>query len=1215
MGLVLDRLELRQLAILALGAGLLGAPPLAFARPEGAASLALLLPLLAVPLVVAQHLLLRRSVLRPVLEAAREDHDRLAASEARFATAAEAIPDGLAIFDAEERLVYYNRHYPELLAEPYRATLELGQPIDRWVERARAVGPIYHPEMGEDFLERRLALKKLPSADHEHRLADGRWMRVRERRMENGGRILLVTDISEARAQAAALEASRERFRSIVDDQVEFISRLDRELRFTFVNEAYARQLGRSREDLLGSSVLDLMTEGQRARFVTQLATLGPERPTVAYEMEGRRADGSPSIEAWVDRALFDRDGRVIEYQSVGRDVTEERRAAEALRASEARLAAFMAHAPVGVHIKDVEGRYLMANPEMAKIFRRPVEQVLGLAPSDLFPPEEAAMIDRHHRAVVESGRPIRVEEHQPSLDAYEWAAMFRFPIRDADGRITGVGGFAIDITPQKRAQAELEASEARFRAIAESVPMPLVITALSRRAILFANSRARAVFDLGTPGEDLDHAAIWVDVGERERIARRVVEEGFVEGVEVRLKRADGTVFDAMLSVRLIDYGGEPAALGAIVDISELRRTEQALRASEARLAAFLAHAPVAMCLEDIEGRYQLLNPEMRKILGRPVEEAIGKTPFDLFPEDEAAMIARNCRAVMESGEPLVVEEHQPSLDAYAWSTVIRFPVKDEAGRVIGAGGFAVDITAQKRAQAELAASEARFRTIAELQPVPLTITRLADRKVMFANRAYYATFGLDPAEIAGDFDRNLLYEDPAEREAIFAALGRGCSVEGRSLRMRAKNGRVFPVVFEARPIVYDGEACGVAAMQDVSELEAAEAEIRRQREALHQTEKLSALGTLLAGVAHELNNPLSVVVGYASLLREQTEDAAVRARAERIHTAAERCARIVKTFLAMARQKPPAWGVVRAEEVIEAALELAGYQLRSVGVEVERDFAPGLPAIWGDADQLHQVLTNLVVNAHQALLQVAPPRRLRLSVRRLGPDRVAITVEDNGPGMSEEVRQRIFEPFFTTKPQGVGTGVGLAVCHGIVGAHRGRIEVESAPGAGTRVRVVLPIAEAEGPAAPAPALESPERRPARARILVVDDEAEIAELVAERLRGRGFAVETAASGRAALDRLAREEADAIVTDLRMPEVDGPALLEEVRRRYPRLAGRIVIVTGDALSAEVGDLAREAGLPVLEKPLDLEVLEARLRDLLATPASSAGAARGAPAG
>jgi two-component system NtrC family sensor kinase len=284
----------------------------------------------------------------------------------------------------------------------------------------------------------------------------------------------------------------------------------------------------------------------------------------------------------------------------------------------------------------------------------------------------------------------------------------------------------------------------------------------------------------------------------------------------------------------------------------------------------------------------------------------------------------------------------------------------------------------------------------------------------------------------------------------------------------------------------------------------------------------------------------------------------------------------------------------------VIAGALDLTAYGLRTAGVAVETRTAPSLPAVWGDADQLHQVLVNLVVNAQQALTLNPPPRRL--AVRALAAQgEVAIEVEDNGPGMTPEVEKRVFEPFFTTKPQGVGTGVGLSVCHGIVAAHGGRIEVESEPGRGTLFRVRLPVADAAGEAPPivAGAAEE-ERAPATAdRVLVVDDERELAELVAETLRRDGFAVEAVASGRAALARLERGGVDLVVSDLRMPDLDGAALLEVLAERHPRLAGRVILITGDALGAATHEAVRAATVPVLEKPLDLAALRREVRRLL----------------
>src|SRR4051794_7868183 len=285
---------------------------------------------------------------------------------------------------------------------------------------------------------------------------------------------------------------------------------------------------------------------------------------------------------------------------------------------------------------------------------------------------------------------------------------------------------------------------------------------------------------------------------------------------------------------------------------------------------------------------------------------------------------------------------------------------------------------------------------------------------------------------------------------------------------------------------------------------------------------------------------------------MRSGARSRQTREQAERIHAAAERCARIVKSFLAMARQKPPRFGPVDLAATVEGALELAGYALRTSGVRVMMDMPPGLPPVYGDSDQLHQVVANLVINAKQALQECSGERRLELRAEA-ADDAVRLTIADNGPGMPPEVLRRAFEPFFTTKPQGVGTGLGLAVCHGIITTHGGRIEVESEVGHGTRVELVLPLA---GPAVPAilPARREPARAPT-GRILIVDDEAEIAELVAAALAAAGHMVEQVTDGEAALARVGRGGIDLVISDLRMPGMDGVRLLRELRRGGPRAA------------------------------------------------------------
>jgi two-component system NtrC family sensor kinase len=378
-----------------------------------------------------------------------------------------------------------------------------------------------------------------------------------------------------------------------------------------------------------------------------------------------------------------------------------------------------------------------------------------------------------------------------------------------------------------------------------------------------------------------------------------------------------------------------------------------------------------------------------------------------------------------------------------------------------------------------------------------------------------------------------------------------------------------------------FDSMALAVA--RDVAEKKRSTQVLEQQREALHQREKLAALGSLLAGVAHELNNPLSVVVARAIMLEEQGHPG-TRAAALKIRTAAERCARIVRTFLAMARQQPPERGPVSINEVISAALDMTAYAVRTSNIEVTVELDKDIPPILADPDQLHQVLLNLIVNAQQVLQDRPGKRRIRVASRydaEAGAIRIAVA--DNGPGIPEHLRTRVFEPYFTTKPTGMGTGVGLAVSHGIVEAHGGTLTLDCPEMGGAVFTIALPACpagasdEADGP--------SRELAPGRRKILIVDDEAEIREILSDILTGAQHRVAAVASGREALERMAEERFDVILTDIRMPDLDGRTLYREIERRWPEQAARVVFVTGDSLASTLHEFASEYGRPVIEKP------------------------------
>lgn len=500
-------------------------------------------------------------------------------------------------------------------------------------------------------------------------------------------------------------------------------------------------------------------------------------------------------------------------------------------------------------------------------------------------------------------------------------------------------------------------------------------------------------------------------------------------------------------------------------------------------------------------------------------------------------------------------------------------------------------EIIERDQIDTELRESEQRFRSIAEA--LPIIITRFGEGTVLYASPPAAEMLGVTVEKL---IDRRIsdFYAATMQRDRLLRKLVRRNGLDDEEVSYRRGDGSLLEATLTARRIVYDGQEAIISALTDLTARKAAEAEVARQREALHQADKMSAMGSLLAGVAHELNNPLAVLVGQALMMEEALSGLPEqRDRAGRIRSAAERCGRIVKTFLAMARQRPALHGEVDLAQVIDAVLDLTAYGIRSSGIRVIQDIAPELPTLWADQDQLSQLVLNLVINAQQALQGSEGSRQLRISVRPIGDEGMCLEVADSGPGIPEDLRSRIFEPFFTTKPAGVGTGIGLALCQNIVLTHGGRIELDHAPEGGALFRVRLPRGRASGSAESAPSGERTEQLPVSTdhEILVVDDEPEIGEMLCDILTEVGYRTRLARSGREALERLSEQHYDLILSDLRMPDLDGGGLYRTLRERWPELVDRLIFVTGDILGGtETFELRQQ--VPVLEKPFKPEEIK-----------------------
>jgi PAS domain S-box-containing protein len=912
-------------------------------------------------------------------------------------------------------------------------------------------------------------------------------------------------------------------------------------------------------------------------------------------------------------------------------DITDRRRAAVALRSSEARFRALFEQSPEACYLCDLEGRLIEANGAAEALLGRSRQEMIGTSVFALafFDPDDAPRVaSRLARAA--KGERSGAEE---------------FTLRRPDGRLVDVEvssslvtlgdqvvlfGVARDVTARRRAERALRDSEDRYRDLVENIEELICTHDLEgrilsvNRAVLEKLGVERAADVVGRSlGEFLTPPA---RPGFPDYLAR-IAREGRASGLMVVVTaRGEERVLEFRNTVRH-DAHGAPVVRGVSRDVTERRRAEHEIRAlneqlehrvqerteelrlSQERFEALARTAPVGIFRTDRWAQMTYANEAWSNLTGLTAEEGLGSGYLEVIhPDDRARFLAPWPRSA-DDPRAFQFEGRLRRRDgSVPWVVVRVVPEYGPGGVTGGSVGTLTDITALRVAEEE----QRKLAALVDASPDVIAVSDL-DGRIVYLNAAGRRLVGVD----AGDVRAHTLLDVVAPaahehlRSTVLPAMRQHGAWEGQTRLRRFDRDETIDV--EGRGFVIehaedDGPRFLAFVARDIDDRKRAEAALRDSEEQLRQAQKMEAVGRLAGGIAHDFNNLLTVIIGQSELLAVSlAADERRRRPVDVIRRTGERAAALTRQLLAFSRKQVLNPAVLDLNEVVTGITSLLR---RVIGEDVELSTvqAPALGKIRADRSQLEQVIMNLAVNARDAM-----PRGGRLTIETGNAHRDAgvpreesgdadveytlLTVTDTGIGMSPEVQAKIFEPFFTTKEPGKGTGLGLATVYGIVRQHGGHIGVETAVGRGTTFRIYLPrVEEPEpvvGPPAPPPMPRGDET------ILLVEDEAEVRDVVRTMLEALGYGVLEARGPEEAIRLAATLGAgiDLLLSDVVMPGMNGWDVAHHIRARCPTLP--VLFMSGYSGDADGAHDAVDADAPRLEKPFTRADLARAVRGVL----------------
>ncbi len=766
-----------------------------------------------------------------------------------------------------------------------------------------------------------------------------------------------------------------------------------------------------------------------------------------------------PVIPAWIIWLLISLGGLALllaggyfilrsQVRTRTRELTEEiaqrKQTEEALQQSENQFRQFFTNAPVYCYLVSPGGEILDVNRAAIEALGYEKEQLVGERLQKLYAPESAPKAKELFESWQQTGR-LENEELtvMTSRGERRTVLLSADAVRDASGRILHSISVQRDITERKRMEDELRESEDKFAKLFRNSPDAITLTSLKDGRMVEANDGVLRISGYNMD-EIIGHTAVelglWHDPAGRQRFTELLQKQGRVIDMEVDFRAKSGAIRNCLVSAEIIELPDGKYILSVIRDITERKRIEEALQLR----VQLLDNAFDSVFACDTDGKIIYINDTACRSRGYTKEEMLEMNLRDTVAPEQAILVPGRIRKATEEGFIPFESEHIRKDGS-------TFPVEVRAGTVkVGEETIILavirDITERKRAEEAL-----NLRvTLLNSANDSITAADLAGN-IVYANEAACRLRGYTTDEML-----RLNFRDtvtPAQvglvEERIKRVIKEGdITFESEH---RRKDGSAFPVEMRMHTVKVGNTSLILSVSRDITER-------KQMEEQLMVTDRLASVGELAAGIAHELNNPLTGIIGYSELLQAKKLPKDIKDDLDVINREAKRTAQIVRNLLSFARQHPQEKQAVDVNKAIQQVLDLRAYEMRVHNIEVKTEFATDLPEITANGFQIQQVFLNIIINAEHFMIESHGRGTLTISTRRMDGF-IQASLTDDGPGIGKDDLQHIFDPFFTTKEVGKGTGLGLSICHGIVTEHGGRIYAESKLGRGATFIVELPI------------------------------------------------------------------------------------------------------------------------------------------------------------